>query len=853
MPLLTCCPSGRAIGLLVCSFAAASIATAQIPTFSNVTVHDPSVVRDGSQFYVFGSHLASARTSDWQHWTQLSTSPTANNPLVPDPQTHFAEAIAWVGGENAFWAPDVIRLGDGRYYYYYCIGRLDQPRAVLGIAVSDTITGPYTDLGVILRSGMWGQPSADGTIYDPTKHPNAVDPDVFFDQTGRLWMVYGSYSGGIFILELDPATGFPLPDQGYGKKLIGGHHSRIEGAFVLYSPESEYYYLFLSYGGLAADGGYNMRLARSRTPDGPYFDSAGNELTHVSGPPGSFFDDAAIAPYGAKLLGNYRFLAVPGEPTQTTRGYLSPGHNSAYYDPLTGKHFLVFHTRFVGRGEEHEVRVHQLYMNADEWLVAAPHRYAGESLGRSGKNHVPGDYKLINHGKAIAPTLNSSAVITLRANGTVVGAATGAWKLTNDNDLTLTLAGTTFQGVFSTQWDDDQGAWVHAFSALSPNGVAIWGSKPVMAKTPAVTVPLPDRFALFGETMQLAMPRPRENPKDTYSYSVVNGPTGLTIDRATGMLTWRPTLSQVDVPHAVTVLALNTSVTNPFQTYYAFTLTAKSANIVRRVDLDFSSAASSGVRDVQGQFTGFTARLPGTGAALPSNDPKLQLDTANSKLVLTTTQADFNGRTGLPGNSSPGLALAELGFTGSEDFAVTAVFRPLNGLQFIDQVGVYVGATSDAVTRAGTIVWSTPERYSTHSQNGGDHSGRFFGFGLDVTDGLTVTLTREGVAWRYFVDGAEWNPLGPTAFLDGRADLTAGIFAITPLNNIPKAIELDSFTLVVATHEPQLTGLQQWRIIHFAQLAAEGIAADDADPDGDTLSNLQEFTAGTDPLEPNSP
>lgn len=71
-------------------------------------------------------------------------------------------------------------------------------------------------------------------------------------------MVYGSYSGGIFILEMDPATGLPLPNQGYGKKLIGGHHARIEGAFMLYSPESAYYYLFLSFGGLDSNGGYNF-------------------------------------------------------------------------------------------------------------------------------------------------------------------------------------------------------------------------------------------------------------------------------------------------------------------------------------------------------------------------------------------------------------------------------------------------------------------------------------------------------------------------------------------------------------------------------------------------------------------
>ena len=71
---------------------------------------------------------------------------------------------------------------------------------------------------------------------------------------------------------------------------------------------------------------------------------------------------------------------------------------------------------------------------------------------------------------------------------------------------------------------------------------------------------------------------------------------------------------------------------------------------------------------------------------------------------------------------------------------------------------------------------------------------------------MTVTITREAGAWRYYVDGVEWNPLAPPAFLDGRADLIAGIFAITPLNSNRKTIEIDSLSLVVATSEPVPTG-----------------------------------------------
>jgi beta-xylosidase len=118
-----------------------------------------------------------------------------------------------------------------------------------------------------------GQVSHDGTVYDATRHPNTVDPNVFSDNARRLWMIFGSYSGGIFIMQMNPGNGMPLPGQGYGKRLMGGNHSRIEGAYVMYSPATSHYYLFTSFGGLDANGGYNMRVARSLRPDGPYLDA----------------------------------------------------------------------------------------------------------------------------------------------------------------------------------------------------------------------------------------------------------------------------------------------------------------------------------------------------------------------------------------------------------------------------------------------------------------------------------------------------------------------------------------------------------------------------------------------------
>lgn len=42
-----------------------------------------------------------------------------------------------------------------------------------------------------------------GAQYNYEDYPNAIDPTVFYDADGRMWMVYGSWSGGIFLLEID--------------------------------------------------------------------------------------------------------------------------------------------------------------------------------------------------------------------------------------------------------------------------------------------------------------------------------------------------------------------------------------------------------------------------------------------------------------------------------------------------------------------------------------------------------------------------------------------------------------------------------------------------------------------------
>ncbi|AKL86950.1 glycoside hydrolase family 43 protein [Bacillus atrophaeus] len=448
---------------------AAQAQEAEKPVFKEVSVHDPSVIQTDGTFYVFGSHLASAKSKNLMQWQQLTTSVTNKNPLIPNVYEELKETFEWAQSDT-LWAADVTQLADGKYYMYYNACRGDSPRSAMGVAVADNIEGPYKNKGIFLKSGMEGT-SNDGTPYDATKHPNVVDPHTFFDKDGKLWMVYGSYSGGIFILEMNPKTGFPLPNQGYGKKLLGGNHSRIEGPYILYNPDTKYYYMYLSFGGLDATGGYNMRVVRSKKPDGPYYDAEGHNMIDVKGKDGTFFDDKSIEPYGVKLMGSHSFATQ----NEKGAGYVSPGHNSAYYDEKTGRSYLIFHTRFPDRGEEHEVRVHQLFMNKDGWPIAAPYRYAGEKLEKVKQKDVTGKYQIIQHGKDISADIKKTINIQLNKNHTISGEMTGTWEKTGKNEAEITLDGVKYDGVFVRQWDSVREKNVMTFSVLSGSGEVVWG------------------------------------------------------------------------------------------------------------------------------------------------------------------------------------------------------------------------------------------------------------------------------------------------------------------------------------------------------------------------------------------
>ena len=436
-----------------------------------VGVHDPSVMRDkDGVYYIIGSHLASAKSKDLINWQQISTSVSLVNPLIPDVFTELKESFEWAKSRT-LWASDWIYLeGTGKYHMYYCACEGTSPRSTLGMATADAPEGPYKDEGILLKSGMWNEEAPDGEIYDPVIHPNAIDPHVFYDNEGKLWMVYGSYSGGIFILELDPATGLLKEGQGYGKKLLGHGHSQIEAPYILYHPKYKKYYLFLSFGGLASDCGYQIRVSRSDNPDGPYEDIAGKDMIDTKG------SNTATAFFGEKLFGNFSWPISKGE---FNNGYVSPGHNSAFYDDESGRTFLIFHSRFPGKAEAHQVRVHELFFTDEGWPVVAPFRYLGDELDAMATVNsadIDGEWWFVNHGRKITKEVTATEIVNIE-NGKIKEFSDAKLNFDKDNKLSLSLDGQEFKGYLVWQYNNAINEYCLTFTAVSNDGTCIWGVK----------------------------------------------------------------------------------------------------------------------------------------------------------------------------------------------------------------------------------------------------------------------------------------------------------------------------------------------------------------------------------------
>lgn len=517
--------------------AALITASASAYELKRVSVHDPSIVWEptSSTYYIFGSHRAVAKTTDLMSWSTVNpvvsttafSSPAVKKVKKGGVEYDFAfNAESWSKrGSTSYdisgnlWAPDVIYNKAMKKWCMYMSVNGDKWYSSIVLLTADNIEGPYTYQAPVVISGFH-----DGTSYKDTdlevvlgaqgslperykmatsgsgnwgeRWPNNIDPCVFYDEEGKLWMSYGSWSGGIWMLELDENTGLRDYDVNYeltgsgngitidpyfGKKIAGGYYVSGEASYIEYI--GGWYFLFVTYGGLEAAGGYQMRVFRSEKPDGPYVDVRNTNAIFQSYKLnyGSTSNDkrgvnifGAYSDWGNQVVGNW--------------SERSQGHNSIIAAE-DGRTYLVYHTRFQNRDEAHEVRVHQVFQNKDGWLVAAPFEYTGDQVKSADitstqqvpTSQIPGSYKLLIHDFNLDHSkkeLAKPVSIEVNADGTITGSTTGTWSITEGTSyisIKLESSSYAYEGVMVYQTLEPTTDRVMAFTAVNRNGVTIWG------------------------------------------------------------------------------------------------------------------------------------------------------------------------------------------------------------------------------------------------------------------------------------------------------------------------------------------------------------------------------------------
>jgi arabinan endo-1,5-alpha-L-arabinosidase len=242
-------------------------------------VRDPSVIRQGTTYYQFGTdngapgsnYILIRCSSDRLKWTICG---------------HIFDQIpAWVTaavpGVVGLWAPD-ISFFNGLYHVYYAGSTFASNRSVIGLATNPTLdpSAPsyhWTDRGEVL-----------GSI--PTDDFNAIDPSLLVDGDGTVWMTYGSFWTGIKQRQIDPATGMLLASNPTIHSLAtrpNVQFNPIEGSSLVH--HGAFYYLFASFDFCCNPDpyqcNYRIMVGRSTSVNGPFTDENGAAMLQGGGTP----------------------------------------------------------------------------------------------------------------------------------------------------------------------------------------------------------------------------------------------------------------------------------------------------------------------------------------------------------------------------------------------------------------------------------------------------------------------------------------------------------------------------------------------------------------------------------------
>ena len=437
-------------------------------------VHDPSCIKWGNFYYVFSTD-AIWQPPGWKNDTAVKIGNIQIRRSVDLVHWEFvgwvfdsipSAARAWVvsasGGRipNGIWAPYVLKYKN-ECRLYYSVSIFGANTSYIGLAVASSPEGPWRDAGCVVKTA-----ASDAM--------NAIDPTVAVDeQNGKYWLIYGSYFGGIYGLELDAATGLAKNPGDKGHVIARrslGHERVIEAPEVIYNPDLKKYYLFVSYDALFTH--YNIRVGRSDRPEGPYYDFFGHNMADTT-------NNYPVLTYA------YRFSGHPG--------WAGVGHCSVVRDG--SQYYLLHQGRLAPDNHMMVLHVRKIYWTPDGWPVVSPQRYVALPHKSIKKRHLPGRWEVISlseiadsarlwqgqirwGGWRYDTTLfNNSRPIELLDNGQVKDwPGYHRWDYVR-NRLMIFGQQDTLVLLLDNGWDWERKCPTSLFAGINKKGYSIWGKK----------------------------------------------------------------------------------------------------------------------------------------------------------------------------------------------------------------------------------------------------------------------------------------------------------------------------------------------------------------------------------------
>jgi hypothetical protein len=231
---------------------------AQNPIVQTCYTTDPAPMVHGDRLYVYTGHDEARADFFWmQEWRIYSTTDMVNwrdhgSPLA-------IESFSWA--DDRAWAPQCVAR-NGKFYLYVPVHSKLTGAMAIGVAVSDSPTGPFRD--------AIGKPLADGSW-------DYIDPTVLIDDDGRAYIYWGNPRPYYAELNADMISlkteikSFELTEKAFGGPAIRDREkgktyqdAYVEGPWV--SKRNGKYYMIYAGGGIPEHISYAM----AKGPLGPW-------------------------------------------------------------------------------------------------------------------------------------------------------------------------------------------------------------------------------------------------------------------------------------------------------------------------------------------------------------------------------------------------------------------------------------------------------------------------------------------------------------------------------------------------------------------------------------------------------